>query len=203
MSGAPSAQSEPYTWPLLMTELVAARSVRSGRVRRDLRPLLESGAALLLLPARRLAPAEDAAAQVFLNALAALPGFIPSGQANAFKAWLFTIAFRVVSNLRRGDTRHPHAPIETADELLALDPPFDEQAIASEEQETLFLLIRQLKPEQRQLVELRLAELTDADIAQVLGKSPVAIRKAQSRAVFALRALLDAQYSQSGGGPHA
>jgi RNA polymerase sigma-70 factor (ECF subfamily) len=79
----------------------------------------------------------------------------------------------------------------------------DEQAIASEEQETLFLLIEQLKPEQRQLVELRLAGLTDGEIAQVLGKSPVAIRKAQSRAVLALRALLDARYHQSGGGHHA
>ena len=147
--------------------------------------------------------AEDAAAQVFLNALAALPGFVASGQENAFKAWLFTIAFRVVSNLRRSETRHPQSPIEAAGETLAPDEPLDEQAIASEEQETLFLLIEQLKPEQRQLVELRLAGLADAEIAQVLGKSPVAIRKAQSRAVLALRALLDAQYSQSGGGSHA
>ncbi len=147
--------------------------------------------------------AEDAAAQVFLNALAALVGFAPSGQPNAFKAWLFTIAFRVVSNLRRADTRHPHSPIDAAGELPAADAPLDEQAIAADEQETLFRLIQQLKPEQRQLVELRLAGLTDADIAQVLGKSPVAIRKAQSRAVFALRALLDAEYSQSGGGSHA
>lgn len=147
--------------------------------------------------------AEDAAAQVFLNALAALPSFVPSGQPNAFKAWLFTIAFRVVSNVRRADTRHPQTPIEMAGELLASDEPLDDRAIASDEQETLVRLIQQLKPEQRQLVELRLAGLTDADIGQVLGKSPVAIRKAQSRAVLALRALLDAQYSQSGGGSHA
>jgi RNA polymerase sigma-70 factor (ECF subfamily) len=147
--------------------------------------------------------AEDAAAQVFLKALAALPGFVASGQENAFKAWLFTIAFRIVSNLRRSETRHPHTPIDAADEALALDAPLDEQAIASEEQETLFLLIEQLKPEQRQLVELRLAGLADGEIAQVLGKSPVAIRKAQSRAVLALRALLDARYHQSGGGHHA
>lgn len=147
--------------------------------------------------------AEDAAAQVFLNALAALPGFVPSGRANAFKAWLFTIAFHEVSNLRRSVTRHPQASIDAAGDIQAADEPLDEQAIASDEQETLFRLIQQLKPEQRQLVELRLAGLTDADIAQVLGKSPVAIRKAQSRAVLALRALLDAQYSQSGGGSHA
>lgn len=147
--------------------------------------------------------AEDAAAQVFLNALAALPGFVPSGQPNAFKAWLFTIAFRVVSNLRRAETRHPQAPIEAAANTHASDEPLDEQAIASEEQATLFRLIEQLKPEQRQMVELRLAGLTDAEIAQVLDKSPVAIRKAQSRAVLALRSLLDAQYSRSGGGSHA
>jgi RNA polymerase sigma-70 factor (ECF subfamily) len=147
--------------------------------------------------------AEDAAAQVFLNALAALPGFVASGQPNAFKAWLFTIAFRVVSNVRRAETRHPQTPIDAAGDILAADEPLDEQAIATEEQETLFRLIQQLKPEQRQLVELRLAGLTDVDIAQVLGKSPVAIRKAQSRAVLALRALLDVQHSQSGGGHHA
>jgi RNA polymerase sigma-70 factor (ECF subfamily) len=146
--------------------------------------------------------AEDAAAQVFLNALGALGGFAPSGQPNAFKAWLFTIAFRVISNLRRSETRHPQSPIEAAGEIAAPGDSLDEQAIASEEQETLFRLIQQLKPEQRQLVELRLAGLTDADIAQVLDKSPVAIRKAQSRAVLALRALLDTQYSQSGGGSH-
>ncbi len=147
--------------------------------------------------------AEDASAQVFLNALSALPGFVFSGHPNAFKAWLFTIAFRVVSNFRRSETRHPSAPIEMAEDRIALDDPLEEQAIATEQQELLFKLIEQLKPVQRQLVELRLAGLTDAEIAQVLGKSAVAVRKAQSRAVIALRSLLVARTHAGGGERHA
>ncbi|MCC6944914.1 MAG: sigma-70 family RNA polymerase sigma factor [Thermomicrobiales bacterium] len=147
--------------------------------------------------------AEDASAQVFLNALAALPGFAFSAQPNAFKAWLFTIAFRVVSNFRRSEARHPRAPLEMAEDWIAPDDPLEDQAVATEEHELLFRLIEQLKPEQRQLVELRLAGLTDAEIALVLGKSSVAIRKAQSRAVIALRSLLDARTCGSGGECHA
>lgn len=142
--------------------------------------------------------AEDAAAQVFLNALSALPGFKPSGQPNAFKSWLFTIAFRVVSNHRRSETRHPTSPLDMVPERNVPGETLEEQAIARDNHELLFQVIGQLKPDQRQLIELRLAGLTDKEIGVVLGKSPVAIRKAQSRAVQALRELFDAR-DQVGG----
>ncbi len=46
------------------------------------------------------------------------------------------------------------------------------------------------------MIELRLAGFSAVQIAQTLGKSPEAVRKAQSRALFTLRDLL-AEPSQS------
>ncbi len=146
--------------------------------------------------------AEDAAAQIFLNVVSALPGYVHPGHDNAFRGWLFTIAFRVVSNVRRTEARHPQAPLESAGERAAPDLPLDEHAIAYERQRMLYHVIRQLEPNQRELVELRLAGLSDVEIARVLDKSPAAIRKAQSRAVAVMRGLLANAGQETGGDPH-
>jgi DNA-directed RNA polymerase specialized sigma24 family protein len=65
----------------------------------------------------------------------------------------------------------------------------EEQAIAQDEHRLLYDLISQLKPEQQQLIDLRLAGLNDVEIARVLDRNPAAVRKALSRAVMTLRDL--------------
>ena len=131
--------------------------------------------------------AEDATAQVFLNAIAALPEFSDPRHDNSFKAWFFTIASRVVSNQRRNDARHPQASLDAMGERASSETSLEEHAIAQDEHRVLYDLIGQLKPDQQHLIELRLAGLNDVEIARVLDRNPAAVRKALSRAVMTLR----------------
>jgi len=62
-----------------------------------------------------------------------------------------------------------------------------EQAVANAQRETLFAALRTLTSEQRDVVELRLAGLTSAEIAAVLGTSVGAVKSCQFRAYARLR----------------
>ena len=127
--------------------------------------------------------AEDAAAQVFAQALAGLPRL---GE-QPFRAWLFAIAHNVVADAQRA--RRPTAPLAAAETLADWGPGPEDQAILAEAGRTIRALLARLPEEQRRLLELRLAGLTDAEIARVLGRSHGAVRTAQYRAVLRLREL--------------
>lgn len=144
--------------------------------------------------------AEDATSTVFIRALEALPRYRPGVRAGSFRSWLFAIAHNEVANQHRARMRRPVAPLETARVLLDGHPSPEEQALATEDVHTIQALLAQLPGEQRQVVELRLAGLTDQEIAHVLGRSHGAIRTAHYRAVHQLRALFG---SPQRGGRHA
>jgi len=57
-------------------------------------------------------------------------------------------------------------------------------------------LLDQLKPAQRDLLQLRLAGLRNAEIARILGRSHDAVRKEQSRIIQALRHTLECDPDQ-------
>lgn len=144
--------------------------------------------------------AEDAASMVFMRALEALPRFRPGPRSGSFRSWLFAIAHNVVANQHRTTTRHPIAPLSAATVLLDGHPSPEESTLATEDANTIQSLLAQLPGDQRQVVELRLAGLTDQEIAHVLGRSHGAIRTAHYRAVHQLRALFG---NQGGGIRHA
>ena len=76
----------------------------------------------------------------------------------------------------------------------------EEAAIAADDHRVLHSLLAQLKPDQRDLLELRLVGLNDAQIARVLGRSHDAVRKEQSRTISTLRSL--ARNTPEYGVPH-
>jgi RNA polymerase sigma-70 factor (ECF subfamily) len=131
--------------------------------------------------------AEDAAQQIFTNAWSALSRFDDRG---AFRPWLFTIAHHHVVNRWRGVARHASVPLEFASELNDPSPTPEELAIAADHQGRVLALFSQLSIDQRRVMELRLAGLSDIEIAAVLGRSPGAVRAVESRAIARLRALL-------------
>ena len=131
--------------------------------------------------------AEDAAQQIFTNAWSALGRFEDRG---AFRSWLFTIAHHHVVNRRRGVARHASVPLEFAAELDDPSPTPEELAIAADHQGRVLALFSQLSLDQRRVMELRLAGLSDMEIAAVLGRSPGAVRAVESRAIARLRAQL-------------
>lgn len=128
--------------------------------------------------------AEDATSQVFLQALAALPRY----RDGLFRSWLFAIAHNVTSNNLRSD--RAHRPLDDAFARPATGPTAEDLALDAAEHSAIRTLLTRLPADQRQVVELRLAGLTDGEIAGALGRSHGAIRVAQHRAVVRLREIL-------------
>jgi RNA polymerase sigma-70 factor (ECF subfamily) len=133
--------------------------------------------------------AEDATSQVFTRALTALPRL---GE-QPFRAWLFTIAHNVVTDVYRNRSRVPWDPPPAssrgAKESEDPDPTPEHHVLAAEQGRSIRALLAQLPEDSRRLLELRLAGLNDVEIARVLGRSHGAVRVAQHRAVARLRAL--------------
>lgn len=128
--------------------------------------------------------AADATSQVFTKVLAALP----TCDETSFRAWLFSIAHNVLMDRFRGN--RSDQPLEAAAHVPdpALSP--EDVAVRSEEHDMLVQLLAQLLPDQRHILELRLAGLTSSEIATVLGRTPNAVDQAQFRALNRLRTLL-------------
>jgi RNA polymerase sigma-70 factor, ECF subfamily len=127
--------------------------------------------------------AEDATSQVFVKALAALPRY----RADSFRGWLYTIARNVVIALQR---RRPTAALDEAWEVEDERRTPEDNAILADGERSVRRLLARLTPDQREVVELRLAGLDGAEIATVLGRRQGAVRATQFRAYQRLRELI-------------
>jgi RNA polymerase sigma-70 factor, ECF subfamily len=138
--------------------------------------------------------AEDAAAQIFTQAIAALPRY----RDGSFRSWLFTIAHNVIVSTRRANRFH----WSLADIVLwpSSEPSPEDLAIDGAEREALRAMLNRLSTDQRELLELRLAGLNDAEIARVVGRSHGAVRIAQHRAIVRLREMLGLDRSEGSNG---
>ena len=127
--------------------------------------------------------AEDATSLVFAKALAALPGY----RGGSVAAWLFAIAHNVCVNAVR---RRPDLPLDAAGELIDAAPTGSPEAaaLAAADGDSLRALLAGLPPDQRRVVELRLAGLTGAEIAEAMGRSLAAVKMLQARALARMRA---------------
>jgi RNA polymerase sigma-70 factor (ECF subfamily) len=131
--------------------------------------------------------AEDATAMVFEKAFAAFPP-APTG---TFRAWLFTIAHNVVVSFYRTRSRRGHhASLDEAMHLADPGSTPEEDVVLADEQQRFYQALARLPDDQRRVVELRLAGLLGAEIAEVLHRSPAAVRQLQFRAMQRLRTML-------------
>jgi RNA polymerase sigma factor (sigma-70 family) len=128
--------------------------------------------------------AEDATSQTFEKALAGLARF----ETGSFRAWLFTIADRVVTDVFR--RRRPRVDLAAALGVPDGAAGPEAAAIGAERQLAVQQMLARLSDGQRRLVALRLAGLTGPEIAAVLGVRPEAVRGLQFRAYRRLRELL-------------
>jgi len=106
-----------------------------------------------------------------------------------FDAWLYGILRHVVLDAQRGRRRESSDPVpETVDGApLPLD-----QTLHREEAGALRAAFARLRPEDQELLDLRvIAALPAEDAARVLGRRAGAVRMAQSRALARLRSLLE------------
>ena len=131
--------------------------------------------------------AADATSQTFARAMAGIDGY----RTGSVAAWLFTIARNTVIDMVR--YRRPQVDLDALDATGALidrERLPDERAIGAEQRERLFAAMAQLTPEQRRLVDLRLAGLSGQEIADAFGISVSAVKSSQFRAYARLRTLL-------------
>jgi RNA polymerase sigma-70 factor (ECF subfamily) len=144
--------------------------------------------------------AEDAAQQVFAKAFAAGDRFRDShgDPETSLRCWLFTIAHHEVANRRRTRFRRRDVPLESAFDLQDPAPSPEELAVAADHQGRVLGLLAQLSPDQRRVVELRLAGLSHTEIGQVLSTKAGAVRATQFRAISRLRDLLGVDLAGKG-----
>jgi RNA polymerase sigma factor (sigma-70 family) len=102
--------------------------------------------------------------------LAALRAYADVRDPGALRAWLFKVASRKAIDLQRGEARAPRP----ADDLEALGGGRE----APPREPALWARVRELPPKQREAVSLRyLADLSHAEIAEVMGTSEAAARR--------------------------
>jgi RNA polymerase sigma-70 factor (ECF subfamily) len=137
--------------------------------------------------------AEDAAQQVFVKVLEALPRY--ERRDRPFRAWFMTIVRNVAFDYLRKRSRIQPSDAEAIDARL--------RSLASSELEPEMLgiadrdlspMLEDLSPAQRQVVLLRyVLGLSNGEAGRILGRTPVAIRGLQYRALRALRGQLGEQ----------
>lgn len=125
--------------------------------------------------------AEDVAAETWVQVCRGLRGF--RGDEQAWRSWLFTVARRRAIDESRRRSRHPVAPL--AELPQELEPQAaDAGVLALENLATAAVVtaIRALPPVQAEVVLLRVvAGLDNEAVAQIVGRSPGAVRVAAHR----------------------
>jgi RNA polymerase sigma-70 factor (ECF subfamily) len=134
---------------------------------------------------------DDLTSEVFLRVFNHLDDF--SGTQDGFRAWVFTIARRVLIDERRRRARRPVT--------VALSSPAHESFVGGDAEldalqrlgdERVAELLARLTPDQRDVIALRIiADLPINEVADVLGKEPGTIKALQHRAIAALRRHLE------------
>lgn len=124
--------------------------------------------------------AEDITSKVFIKALQALPRYSDG----PFRAWLY----RITRNTIIDEYRRAKPTTDIADQVVRdVSPSPEEAAEAADAASRLHAALDHLKPQQREIVRLRLHGLSVAEIADRLEMTPNAVKSAQRRAFMTLR----------------
>jgi RNA polymerase sigma factor (sigma-70 family) len=133
---------------------------------------------------------DDLTSEVFVGVLRNLAWF--DGTARSFRSWVFTIAYRRLTDERRHRARTPPIlPLAVRPEPAAADDVHGEveRTLAAER---VRALCAQLVPAQRDVLLLRVfGDLTIDQVAAVLGKSRGAVKALQRRGYATIKGLLE------------
>ena len=147
------------------------------------------------LRAQGAAEVEDLTSETFLGVVRGIARF--DGDEAQFRSWVFVIAHRRVQDERRRraarGTPSPFDEAATPSEPVAVEGT-EADALRKLATERVRYLCAQLVPDQRDVILLRLvADLTVDQVAQVLGKTPGAVKALQRRGFEALRRVIERQ----------
>ncbi len=140
------------------------------------------------LRAQGVAEPEDVASEVFLSVFAGLGSF--HGSESQLRSWVFTIAYRRMTDARRATARElATAGIEACsgngDRPVASA---EDHALEAMGTDRVGRILSGLPSDQRAVLALRvIADLTVEQVAASLGKKPGAVKALQRRALAGLR----------------
>ena len=135
--------------------------------------------------------AEDIAGETWVQVVRGLPAF--TGDEAAWRAWLFTTARRRLLDQARFRRRHPTEPLDDIG-AAAVPAAADTEQIVLENiaTEAALALLSRLPVQQAEVIMLRvLAGLDTEVVAEMLGRSPGAVRVAAHRGLKKLAAILN------------
>lgn len=130
------------------------------------------------------AVAEDLTSTIFLTVVGKIDRF----HGGSFRSWLFTIARHAVIDRSRAEQKL--VPLPVGHDPIDPDRSPESIVLANDEALTVRELLEVLTDEQREVVQLHLAGLNAAEIADVLGKRHDAVRALQARALARLKAFV-------------
>ena len=130
--------------------------------------------------------AEDLTSDIFFKALAKINSFNPEQKNSSFGAWLYRIARnRVIDHYR---SHRPVASLEEDENTFSDGGDLAEELKQQEERKIILKYLDILKPEQKELLLLRVwDERSYKEIALITGKSEAALKMAFGRAIKVLR----------------
>ncbi|MCE1255025.1 MAG: sigma-70 family RNA polymerase sigma factor [Anaerolineae bacterium] len=130
--------------------------------------------------------AEDLTERVFYRALGHIHSYKNKGV--PFSAWLYRIAHNLVANWHRDNSRRHEVPLEDFNQPHLRSEHPESSLIISMENESLIKTLQKLPAERQQLIILKFVEdLSNAEIAIIMGRSEGAIKSLYHRTLMSLR----------------
>jgi RNA polymerase sigma-70 factor (ECF subfamily) len=132
------------------------------------------------------ADAEDLTARVFHRAFGHIEKYQEKGV--PFTAWLYRIAHNLTANWYRDTQRRKEISLEDQLDLPHHGELPERQVERTQEKEILMKAIRRLPPDRQQLILLKyLEDLTNGEIAVIMGRTEGAIKSLYHRSLISLR----------------
>ena len=133
---------------------------------------------------------DDLASETFLGVFTGLAGF--SGDEDALRSWVFTIAHRRLIDDWRRRSRRPQVTDDAGDLSLLPGGDAEDDALLRVGTDDVHRMCAGLPDDQRSVLLLRvLADLTVEQVASVMGRSVGAVKALQRRGLRTLRDRLD------------
>lgn len=152
----------------------------------DLAPLVNG-----YLRSRGARETEDLTGEVFLAIARDLHSF--TGGESSFRSWVLTITHHRLMDERRRQVRRPSEPVPTeVIEARSATGNVEEEAIASLVSHQIRGLVDRLEGDQRQVLMLRIiGGLTVPEVAEIVEKTPGAVKALQRRGLATIRRHLE------------
>jgi RNA polymerase sigma factor (sigma-70 family) len=141
---------------------------------------------------------DDLASETFLGVFTGLAGF--SGDEDALRSWVFTIAHRRLIDDWRRRSRRPQLTDDDSDLALLPGGDAEDDALIRVGTEDVHRMCAGLPDDQRSVLLLRvLADLTVEQVASVMGRSVGSVKALQRRGLRTLRDRLEKPSEKTSG----